>query len=331
MRRTAPTASAGVDREHEAVLRHIDRWLGESLITESEALALRHFEMQHATEAARRVPMVAEVLAYLGAALALAAGLLLFGNRFEELSRSMRMIVPAVAGVVFFAAGWPLHRHADPSVGRLAGALWLLATGAFAGFMAEALFDVTDQPAWALLALGVSVTVFGGALMLAHPTGPTHIGAAAGAAMILPGVVAWWDPADQFVWTGLSFVLFGWLWLALGRTRAVKPATPAFVVGTVTALYGPVIAAGEDFTGEALLIGSGVAVALLVAGVWLRSTPVLALAAIGTFGFLFASILWFLQDTLGAPLALLLGGVSLLVVAWVTLRLGNLTRRRAQS
>jgi hypothetical protein len=96
-------------------------------------------------------------------------------------------------------------------------------------------------------------------------------------------------------------------------------------LGAIAALYGRVLAL-DRYTGEALLGGAAVAAALLAAGAATRSAAVLALAGIGSFGYLFGSIMWFLRDTLGAPLALLLGGVALLAVAVITLKLGSMTR-----
>lgn len=224
MRKTVPPMrQQAIDREHEEILRHIDRWLGSHLITEEEARALRTFELEHATIQRKRVPIVAEVLGYLGAALALAAGLSLYADRFEELSKGGRLIAPAAAAMAFLAAGWPLRHNAEPAVGRLAGSLWLLAVGSFAGFMALLLFDVDDPAPWSLLVLGISILLVGGALLIIHPAAATQSGAFAGASLVLPGAVLWWDPPAPQAWVAMALVTLGPCGSRLPRRHSSGP------------------------------------------------------------------------------------------------------------
>ncbi|HZD78668.1 MAG TPA: hypothetical protein VE646_01325, partial [Actinomycetota bacterium] len=57
----------------EDLRRHLEAWVARELISTEEAEAIRAFEVGTAPSP-RRVPLVTEVLAYLGAGLAIAAG-----------------------------------------------------------------------------------------------------------------------------------------------------------------------------------------------------------------------------------------------------------------
>jgi len=64
-----------------------------------------------------------------------------------------------------------------------------------------------------------------------------------------------------------------------------------------------------------------------VASVWQRSTPMLIAGAIGLFFYLVSAIVYFLSDSVGTPIALLLSGVVLMGVAVGASRLKRFTGR----
>jgi hypothetical protein len=103
----------------------------------------------------------------------------------------------------------------------------------------------------------------------------------------------------------------------------LTPRPAAMTIGAAGAVYAPMLA--MESTGLATLLGVGVAAALLATSVWQRSGPLLVAGAIGLFGYLVGAIVYFLSDSVGVPIALLLSGVALLGVAVVIARLKRFT------
>src|SRR3989304_1563167 len=91
------------------------RWVDASLITSEQAEAIRAFEEVPAEP--RRVPLIAEALGYLGAALALAAGIVALGDSWQDLSDAARLGALGGAVVVLPVGGF----LAPGSVGRAWG------------------------------------------------------------------------------------------------------------------------------------------------------------------------------------------------------------------
>ncbi|MBL8777495.1 MAG: DUF2157 domain-containing protein [Acidimicrobiales bacterium] len=144
-----------------------DRWVDAGLLTEEQADAITAFEADQpsalgptavavtspGTEPAiapssvrprwrsPRVPVVAESLGYLGAALAGAGLLLTVSSFWSELSAAGRMGLTGATAVVLGLAGLAVHEGADPALTRLRAVLWLASTMAaatFAGVVADA-------------------------------------------------------------------------------------------------------------------------------------------------------------------------------------------------
>jgi hypothetical protein len=74
-----------------------------------------------------------------------------------------------------------------------------------------------------------------------------------------------------------------------------------------------------------LWLGVALSVALIGASVVLRHTGVLALGAVGLFGYLTGTIGYYFADTIGVPFALLLSGVVLVGIAIAVTKLRHAT------
>ena len=75
-------------------------------------------------------------------------------------------------------------------------------------------------------------------------------------------------------------------------------------------------------------LGVGVAIALLVGSVTMRNAEMLAVGVLALFGYLVGAIVRYLSDTAGLPIALLLSGVTLVVLAILAARLRRFTAPR---
>jgi hypothetical protein len=121
---------------------------------------------------------------------------------------------------------------------------------------------------------------------------------------------------------GYGFLVLGLAWLELGRRGLVGPRRTSEALGSLVLLSGPeVLDAGGAGPGDwGLWLGLGLAVGLIVAGSALRRNVPLGIGAVGMVVFLgqLAGQHW--RD-LGAPLAILLVGLGLVVAAVVLARL----------
>lgn len=324
------------DREHRSVLEHLARWEDRSLLTHEEADAIRGFERAESREAPR-VPVIAEVVAYLGAALAVAAGFALVGPRWDELSHAQRLVGAGVIAVGLLAAGWFLRSGAEPAVRRLAGVLWTMSVGAAAGFIALLVFDLpagTDPASWAVLALGVGSGLYALVLLRLRPCAPLQVALYACTLVSVAGAGVWaidagWSWLDRMTgWFGWAMVAVSAAWIVAGTFDVLLPRGTALAVGSAGTAIAPFIAFANQPEGVGLLLGVAVAVSLLAASTFTRNVPMLALGAMALFAYLVGAVVHYLADSIGVPFALLLSGVALLGVAVVVMRLRRFTGAR---
>jgi hypothetical protein len=200
--------------------------------------------------------------------------------------------------------------------------LWLAAVAAFAGLLAVLLGgrsdDALDDP---------SLWVAGGALVLAGGLYLLERRVLQQVALFAAVVATMVTAGDELGWPwerveGYGFLVLGLAWLELGRRGLVGPRRTSEALGSLVLLSGPeVLDAGGAGPGDwGLWLGLGLAVGLIVAGSALRRNVPLGIGAVGMVAFLgqLAGQHW--RD-LGAPLAILLVGLALVVAAVVLARL----------
>jgi hypothetical protein len=296
----------------------VDRWAAAGLITREQAEAIEAFERAGAP-APRRIPLVTEALGYLGAALALAAGVAFLGQIWDELSRVAELAILATGAVALWFGGWLVRGAEDPAPRRLMSVLWFLSVGVATGFFF--VLGSEDDPETAWLVAGIGATLSGGVVWRARKT-PLQLLAAFGGleiAAVAGLLVAWEDvpgwTVGAVVWAlGLALVLAGW-------AGAVRPRTAAYAIGSLAAVVGPRI--GEvDWP---MFVGLATGAGLMALSVAVHRTVLLGFGAVAVFIYLMGITLRYLGETIGAPLALLVAGGALLAVALVTARLRRLT------
>jgi hypothetical protein len=321
------------DREHKVLFEHLATWERRSLLTHEEVDAIARFEEQQGPRASR-VPLIAEVVAYLGAALAVGAVVALVGPRWGEISHGQKLLGAGTITVALLLAGAYLRGVAEPAARRLAGVLWTLGLGAMTGFLALVLFDLApgqDPAPWSVFVLGMTVGLAARLLLLWLPCEPLMVAMFVGTVAAVVGAGVWgvesgWTWLDDFRgWPAIAILLASLPFLVAGATGALTPDKSALALGAIGVVIAPMYA--MEWTGFGLLLGVGVSIALLGSSVWLRNTPMLIGGALGLFGYLVGTIVYFLSDTVGVPLALLLSGAVLIGVAVVTARLRRLTDR----
>jgi len=318
------------DREHRAVAEHLDRWESASLLSHEQADALREYERAEAAAPGRRIPLVTEVVGYVGVALVAAAAASLASRVWDEWSSTVQLTILAVGTLVFLAVGWPVHRSEEPALARLAGVLWTVSVAGAFGFMLTLLFtraEVDEPAAWAVFALGTVVGVYARTLLVMRSSALLQLALFAATMAAVMGLGSWaidegWDWLDRnqaYAVAGVTLTIAA-LWAAAGRAGVLEPRATAYVVAALAAIWTPIPITDES-VGIAVLYGIVVSGVVLAAAVWLKSVPALGIGAFGLFSYVTWSSVHFLRDTAGTPIALLLAGLLLVVAAVLATRL----------
>lgn len=307
--------------------QRLHRWVRAGLISEEVAGRIWAFERETSTEAppvaavepvrpASRVPVMTEVVGYLGAALAAAAVAAFVGRNWEDLATWQRLALPGTGVPLFLVAGFAIRRSEEPAVQRLAGLLWFLAIGSAAwltAIWAVEIADVSDRQA--LLSVGATVTVVGGALYAYRRWSLPQLGLVGGLALLITG--AFFENALAI---GIALTVLGAAWAALAALRILEPRTSTALIGGLLGMVGPSVVAGDQ-TGEGLVLGVAIAAGVVGVGALVRQGIVIAAGVGGLFLYLVAAIQHFLEGSAATALGLLVVGLGLIALAVIGTRM----------
>jgi hypothetical protein len=305
---------------------HLQEWVDHELITPDEVRRIVGYETEHGPS--RRIPLVAEIVGYLGAILVIAAGIVAFGLVFDELSHAMRVAVPAVAAAVACGAGVPLVRNRDATFRRLGAVLWTGSVGLVAFALGVVVLDREVVPTYAGVLIGGVCLVYAATLYGLIRHGALQLAIFASAITTAVSGIAWLTSEDpsEIPWAyALALLVLGVVWVIAGERSWLGPSGEALFLGAGLALIAPTLLMADE-TGIALILGIALAAGLLAAATWLRSTPMLVLSGIALFFYMVSGIGQYLAESIGAPLALALSGLMLIAVAIVVSRLRRFTR-----
>lgn len=290
--------------------------------------------------APRRLPQLVEVVAYLGGALVLAAGVLFLAQEWDGLGYptqvTMLAVVTAVLGVAGAAATRTaggvvsLRETANDSRRRLSGTL-LTGAALAAAFLVGLVVDHGANenlhqvywPAVAGGALGLLVAAVG------YRMAPTALGMLGMLAALVTALVnlvsgsgAFLSDSHQVLAIALTVFLIGAFWLALAEKRVLREVMVARAVGVLTMLVGaqmPVMESTYAWFGYLLTL------ALAVGGItaYLRTTawPYLAVAVGAVTLVVPEAVSDWTEGSLGAIGAVLVTGVTLLLASFAGYRI----------
>lgn len=260
---------------------HLARWRDAGLISTDQVDAIAAHEQTAAAEAraawlaahppppptrARRVPVVAEALGYLGGALALAGLGLVLSRFWPDWNVATRFGISAVTAALLVAGGVAVRDQSEPALVRLRSVLWLAssaATGLAAGVLVR---DGFTEPDASRVALGVAlaVGVQSGGLWQGRVDRPlqqlTCLASGAVAVGTLTAQVASGGPV------GLVLVALGLAVIALNTRRTLPNPELVDLVAAPTALVGAVLVSNR-WMAAGLLLGLAVVFALLAVAV----------------------------------------------------------------
>jgi hypothetical protein len=280
-----------------------------------------------APQGRRRISLLTEAVAYVGAILLLAGGIAAIGQRWNSIGGWGRVGVLAGAAAFFLLVGVVLYRVREPAIQRLVGVVWFLSVTGLAWAVGVAAHDVyRNRGAVTVLAVGVAVSLYSAALWLIRRRALQNAALFAGLVITICGIIvtaAGHGPAPPLAF-GLALWGFGLAWAWLGWQRYVEPIWVTMPSGVVLALVAPSLAAGDY--GWMYAIGIATAAAAMAASVRLRNTPLLALGTLAMFGYVTSVVVQYFHRSLGIPAALAITGLLILGLAVVSARLMRATR-----
>jgi hypothetical protein len=299
--------------------RMLRRWEASGIITAAQAEEIRRHETSARPKP--RIPLIAEALGYLGAALVLSAALALAAQLWSDLPVGVRIAVLLAVIALLLLAGWSIRNSVEPAFRRLASFLWLAAV-AGAGFLADVVAsDALDIETGLSIAIGIAMTSLAAALWLLRRTAPQLVGVFAGLAFLIAGISDVLGGDDAF---GILLWVVGVIALISARLEFILPERTAYALSSIAVLIGAQWAAFEFFSdtqGWGLALGLASALALQGLSVAWASLVLLSLGSAGVLMFVPQIVDEYFGDNIGGTTALLVSGVALLAVALVAVRL----------
>ena len=307
----------------DAILtQRLDIWVAERVISRADADAIAAFESRRApVPGGRGVTPVTEALAYLGAALAIAAGGTVLGGEWDGLSTAGRIAVPGTIWLVLFGVGWSIRGATSPPRVRLARILWFLSAAALTWTVGSVVVDGFRAERWPLWG-GAAIVLFAGALYLARPSTLQQLALVGGLILLAVGLAE-----DSWTAMGVAFWAVGAAWILLGWRRLLVEPGSASTVGSLLVLVGALLISAEHEEVGAwfsVLTSAG----LIGVSVGIRHTSMLVLGAIGLFFSTFGTIQQYVEGTTGIAIGLLVAGVVVLALALIVSRLTSPSRWR---
>ena len=269
-----------------------------------------------------RVPLIAEVLAYVGGALVLAAGWAVMERVWPTWEPTAQMVAVGVTGAALFLAGLPFRTHPEHAFSRMAGVLWFASAGFVMWFLGLLFADVVDlEFGQKVLAFGLAGGAYAAVLLALRRAALQQIPVYVGGVIATFGFVVAFGPTgdDAPTWLTPSLLVFGGLWFGAIGVRLLEPTAAALALGSVTVLAPPIFAVG-DVGDVAPVLGLTAAAVLLTVSVLRRRVVLLVCGAIGLFGHLSWTVSEYFGATVGTPLALLVAGAGVLAIALLAAR-----------
>ncbi len=261
-----------------------------------------------------RLPLVVEALGYLGAVLAVVAGLIALRQWWPAVSPGTGLAFAGVAAAALLLAGIKLRVHDHPAFGRLRSVLWLASAAsfaAFAGLITGPWFWNLD-PASRPLVAEAAATAYAALLWWRSRVTLQHIAMFAGTAALTGTAIAQIWPGSLPWRPGLGLWVLSLLWGVAVHRGYLVPRTAGYVAAGIGLLVGAQLTMDLP-AGQVLAV---VTVAgLLAAGVALRRVPLLGLGALGAIAIVPQVATRYLPNGAGAATAVFAVGLVLLCVA----------------
>jgi len=295
--------------------QRLQAWVEAGLVTAEQARQITAFEADTAERTSTRSTL-AEVVGYVGAALAVGALALLLGDLWDDLTTGGQLTLVALLTLLLGAAGATLRGLSAPAMQRLASVLF---TGAVIGAGWSAYLVGTTVMGWARdhVALAVALTVLAVALplYLLRPRFLPQLTLFVAVLLTVAALFAQLSLEPGRAWVGLSFWGLAMAWLLLGLGGWVQPARGAELLGGVAALFAVLVTAWGSARVWLLLLGLATAAALVGLALVGERVQHLAVGAVGLFVFVPQLVFEVFGEVVGAAATLLIVGLLLVLLA----------------
>jgi hypothetical protein len=308
--------------------KQLEIWLDDGIISAEQAELMRHSATGVAAPAGspvrahdepeleHRIPIITEILGYVGAALAIWAVMFLVSEFWTNLSDWAQASLFATLALVLFTGGAVLLDTREAALRRLSSVLWAGSVIALGG----ALYVVFDPMAglgadatWSLI--GSIATIAAAWMMWKQPSVAQHVvlfAALLTAAVSLLNLVA--NP-ELFIF---GFVVWGigLAWVLVSRAGVLVPLSSGVVLGAMAMFVGAQITSAEgDLTTVGVLLGLGTAALFATAGVMLRERLLIIVGGIGIFWHVPQAMFHFFGETFGGMFGIFVTGMLIIGLA----------------
>ncbi len=297
-----PGASVALNRQQ------LDRWVEAGLITPAQAVAIEQHEISR-----DRPRLILEVLAYVGSVLVLTAGLVFISGIWSDFSTLGQAGIASTGSAILVAVGILTTRERDTNLAVLGQTALLLSVVMFGLAVGLAVSTAAIGEVSLLLGFGSALALSAG-FYVRQPSGiqnGTMFAALVGTALAITAVAVT-DPSIQP--PGLAISGAGAIWIILSASALSQQRRLGEALGLFALIFGSSLTVGplDRWRAIGMLVWLAIGVGLLVYGI-AEDRLILIFGGMAT---LIIYTPWLvtevLDDTVGAPIALLIGG-SLLV------------------
>ena len=327
-----------VDSRHDQIQRlrnEAQRWVAVGIVSPEQADAIVRLEAGdgggapapewHVPAPRDRLPLIAELISYLGIILVSASGALIIRRFWADLHVGGRLAVGVGVAAVGLVGGAVVSRLGDPGARRLGSFLWLCGT-AGVGLVAGVAADTAgnhDQHTTVLCAglavLGVSVALWRN---LDRPL--QFLSTLVGAVMVTVGLGLVMHVSLTALEAGVIVWCAAVVLALLGWRRVLHPGPTVLIVGELGTLWGAVTIA-NSYTAFGLSLGASSAAAGVGLGLTLKRLPLVVVGILGFLGFLGGILGRYLHGPTAALGVFVVG----IVLVFLAIRYGMGGRRAA--
>jgi hypothetical protein len=295
-----------------AIHEQLARWTAAGLIDPAQADRISAAERERVATipGRRRLPLVAEVLGYVGAVIAITAIVLTVHQIWKHVPIAAELATAVILAAGLLIAGRALRTDGDPALARLRSVLWLLSTaGAVASvaLLTGRYLHLADADG--ALTIAAASLVYAAALWLRNRSALQHLATFGAAVAVLVAGLERVDPTAGTFQVGIAIWALAVAWGAAVRRGALIPAPIGVLLSGATALIGAVIA--MDHAAGVLLAMMTVA-GLFACGILMRRVLLIGIGAVGTLYVVPDAAGKYLPGSLAAPLAFAVVGLVLL-------------------